>query len=229
MPRRYQLSELVTRCKRRADKEGDGSISDSEWKALISEMYGELHGEVAGAGLRYFETESTVTATGTTSYAEPTDHLATIGVDLVIDSAGRRRELTELMPTEQAAWSGLTGEAHRYALVDDQLYFFPNPSSGTYKWRYIAQSPDLSSEADATLVDVVTPDGEAFLIWGVAVKALSKSEADVSVAMTEREQARGRLRDWAIQRAMTQPRRLVQPEYGADNAWGYDPSDWRWR
>lgn len=228
MPRRYQLSELVTRCKRRADMEHDSSVSDSEWKALISEVYGELHGEVSATGLRYFETESTVTATGATSYNEPTDHLATIGVDLVVDSAGRRRELEELMPLEQARWSGLSGEAHRYALIDDQLYLFPNPSSGTYKWRYIAQSPDLSAEADATLVDVVSPDGEAFLVWGTALLALSKGEKDVTLAIQRQEAARVRLRSWASDRAMTQPRRMSMPGYG-ESFNDYDPSDWRWR
>jgi hypothetical protein len=228
MPRRYQLSELVTRCQRRADMENDSSIAAAEWKALISEIYGELHGEVSSTGLRYFETESTVTASGAASYAEPSDHLSTVGVDLVIDSAGRRRELEELMPLEQAQWSGLVGEAHRYTLIDDQLYLYPNPSSGTYKWRYIAQPPDLSTEADATLVDVVTPDGEAFLVWGVAVLALSKGEKDVTLALQRQEQARARLKDWAYNRSLTQPRRLSMPGYG-ESFNDYDPSDWRWR
>lgn len=215
MPRRYTMGALVTRCQQRADLENDGHVT--EWKALISEQYGDLYSIVAASGLRYFETEATITATGAASYAEPDDHLATVGLDHV-DSAGTRRPLAEIMVQERHRWIGLTGEAFAFALVDDRILLYPKPATGTYILIYIPQPPDLSSYADATVVDVVTPDGEAFLVWGVTVKALAKSEADVSLAIAEREAARTRLATWAALRSFNQPRRI--PEYG-----DYDPID----
>ena len=90
-------------------------------------------------------------------------------------------------------------------------------------WRYIPQATDLSSYADADLVDVVTPDGERFMIWCTAVKALSKSESDVQLALAEREQARDVLREWAVKRMLVaNPTRYVRDEYD-----GYaDDADW---
>lgn len=227
MPRRHQMSTLVTRCKRRADKESDPHISDAEWKALISEQYGDLYSTVAATGLRYFESEWTITANGETSYAEDAAVQAIVAVRYVVNSStGETRDLQEIMMQETSVWSGLTGEAYAWAHVDDKIYLFPKPSSGTYKVAYIPQSPDLSDYVDADVVDVVTPDGEAFLIWGVAVKALAKSQQDVTLAIAEREAARVRLAEWATLKAFNSPRRRVDPAL-ADTY--IDPAEWRFR
>lgn len=221
MPRRIAMSVLRTRCKRRADVEFDEHISDAEWNALISEKYGELYGLVCEAGLRYFETTSAITATGATSYTEPSDHLATIGLDY-LGSSGTRRRLKELMVHERDRLAGQTGDALGYTLVDDQIYLYPNPSSGSYQLLYIPQSPDLSSYADGDLVDVVNPDGEAFLIWGVCVLAKSKSESDVSLAMAREDDARERLQVWAVNRSMSEGRRRPDPEWTFSTSTGFD-------
>lgn len=215
------MSDLVERCQKRADLEGNDHIESDEWKALISEKYGELHGIVTGAGLRYFETTSAITATGADSYTEPTDALAIVGLDYV-GSDDTRRRLRMLSVNERDCLAGTTGEAIGYTIVDDQIYLYPNPSSGSYQLLYVAQSPDLSSYADGDLVDVVTPDGEAFLIWGVTVLAKSKSESDVTLAMQREDAARERLLIWAVNRVMTEGARRPEPE------WGYARTDADW-
>lgn len=230
MPRRLMMSTIRTRCQQRCDKENDTSISSSEWNALISEAFGELWGIVAESGLRYWESSTTITATGAASYDEPTDILATIGVDYLEDgtTTGTRRSLDEIMVQERSRWGGLTGPARAYALADDQLYLYPRPTTGTYEWIYIPQATDLSSYGDSDVVDLVTPDGERFLIWCVAVKALAKSESDASLAIVERDQAREVLREWAVLRAFNAPRRrIVREGTGLDLYGDYlDPADW---
>lgn len=226
MPRRLAMSTLVTRCKQRADRENDEHISDSEWKALISETFGDLYQTVAGTGMRYFEATSDITATGAASYNEPADILSLVAVRLVVNATtGETRDLDEIMMQESSLWSGETGEAQAYAHVDDQIYLFPKPSSGTYRLAYIPQAPDLSAYADADLVDLVTADGEAFLVWGVALKALAKSQQDVQLAMAEREAARMRLTEWAVLKALNTPRRRPVVMMGDH----YDAADWRFR
>lgn len=221
------MSTLVERCQRRADKENDDHISESEWKALISEQYGDLFSVVAGTGMRYFESTSTITADGSASYDEPEDVLSVTAVRYVVNtSTNEQRDLQEIMAQETSDWSGLTGEAQVWAHVDDQIHLFPKPSSGSYIVSYIPQAPDLSEYGDADVVDVVTPDGEAFLIWGVAVKALAKSQHDVSVAMAEREAARVRLTEWAVLKAFNSPRR--RPDPGLSDIYT-DPAEWRFR
>lgn len=223
MPRLFTLGDLVTRCQRRCDMENRLSISSAEWKGYISTTYAELFGAVAETGLRYFETTQALTATGADSYDEPEDMLSLVGIDF-IDGSGRRRELEELMAQERNMFAGRTGEARAYMLVDDQLYLYPKPSSGSYEWLYVPQPPDLTEGDNEDAIDVVTPDGEAFVLWGVAVQALAKEGSDVSVARAEREQARERVTNWAMMRFLHSPRRHVV----ADESRWCDPGDWRY-
>lgn len=219
----------MLRCQRRADMESNSLIGNGEWKALISEQYGDLYSVVASAGLRYFETTYAFTTTGAAFIAEPIDMLATVGVDYIANASGQRDSLSELMTTERQYLAGLTGTAQAYSLVDDRLMLYPVPPAGQqYEWLYIAQSPDLTTLADIDCVDLVTPDGEAFLMWGVTVKALAKSESDVQLALAERESARVRLCDWATLRAFNSARRRVIADepYGPDSG-GYLPGDYR--
>lgn len=228
MARSFTVLALRTRCQQRCDKEHDSSIATAEWNALLSEAYGELCGVVAETGLRYFERTQTLTTTGAASYDVPTDILALIGIDYLSDgtTTGSRRSLDEIMVQERTQWGGLTGSARAFALAGDQLYLYPNPTSGTYEWIYIPQATDLTSAGDSDLVDVVTPEGERFLIWCVAVKALAKSESDVQLAIAEREAAKEALREWAVLRAFNAPRRRIVREAGPDSCGPWDEADW---
>lgn len=228
MPRRYAMSTLRQRCLRRADLEVDLSIETDEANAIISEQYGDLYSIVAGTGLRYFEYSASITSSGLSYLDEPIDHLSTVDtIERVVDATtGRTRRLRQLQPQERAYWSGKTGYARRWEFVDDRINLYPTPRSGdVYILRYIPQPPDLTGYANADLVDVVTPDGESFLVWGVGVKLLAKSRGDVSLFVAEREAARARLTDWASMRAFNEmPRQMVQDESDDDDC----ANDWGW-
>lgn len=222
------MGTLVTRCQQRCDRENDNHISTGEWKSLISEQYGELWGIVAGTGLRYFETSAIITTTGDASYDEPADHLGTVLIARV-DTNGGRRDLEEIQAQERARWIGRTGDAYCYSLVDDQIYLYPTPPLGqNYEILYIPQPTDISGYLDSDPVDIVNADGLAFMIWGVAVKALAKSESDVQLAISEREASRGRLADWATERSFLSQRRR-QVDDGYTDLYNRDSADWRFR
>lgn len=196
------MANLVSRCKQIADLENDDSISPAEWKWFISMVYGELCSEVSlGVANRYFETSTTITANGSTSYDEPDDHYSTVRVVEVIDN--RERPLREIQQHEEAAYRGHTGVPVGWILVDDQLYLCPAPSTGTYKWYYLQQPTDLATYADADIVDVVMPAGEMFVVYGVAVLALGKGGKNVQLAMAQRNDARAQLQFFAAQRNVT--------------------------
>ncbi len=223
------MSILRSRAQQRCDMENNGLISTAEWNAIISEQYGDLHSIVSSAGGRYFETIDTISTTGATSYDEPEDHLGTVAVTRVIDSAGRRYDLTEIMAQERARWSGLTGTAQVFALIDDKLYLYPTPPTGqTYELLYIPQPPDLTDYADSDVIDVVNTYGEAFLLWGAAVYGHNKGETDPALAISMRDKAEAKLLDWATMRAFNGPR----PRIAIDDDTGSmpsDASDWRYR
>ena len=226
MARSFTLSTLVTRAKQRAEMENASFISDPEWKGIISSAYAELYSILVASGMRYFESVDSVATDGNSAYALPADFLASIGVDYVVNAQGERRALEELMVQERNYTAGVTGagESFAYALVGANLELYPTPPSGqTYEHRYVPQPADLSEAADGTSVDVVTPDGEQFLIWYAAVMALSKEESDVQVAMAERERFRQRVEEWAVMRALNSPRR---PIVGDDDSY-WDPAEYR--
>lgn len=232
MPRSFALSVLVTRCQQRSDLENSTHITTAEWNVLISEQYGDLFSVVASSGLRYFESRTTLTTTGAATVSVPTAHYATIRLDWLVNgtTTGERRELEELMSPEEPGWSGRTGSnARAFAISDALVYLYPTPPSGqAYELTYIPQPTtyDVASTG-AELLDLVTPDGEAFLIYGVMVKALAKSETDVRLAMAEREAARARLLEWATLRAFTQPRRRIVSDFdGGNGGGGWDPGNW---
>lgn len=222
------IAQLVASCQLRADKKDDGHVETAEWQEYISELYGELHGVVAETGARYFETEATITATGASSYSLPADHLSTVGVDLVLDSTGRRRPLDELMVQERDIFSGRTGDAHMFAFTGASIVLYPTPSTGSYKHIYVPQPTDLTAVAASTAVDLINNDGLKFLVWGVASIALHKGEVNQQRAMVERDAARSALVEWAVRRAMTTPkRRMVRDAELGDGI--ISSADWRYR
>lgn len=232
--RLLMMSDLVLRCQRKANMEGESFIATPEWKSLISEQYGHVYSTVVKQGMRHFESTQTITANGAASYALPSDHDQTIGIDRTVDSSGRKVDLGELMIQERNAWSGQTGDAVAYSVVGQTIVLFPRPLTGTYTHTYVPQSPDISALSDSATVDVVTADGEAFLINGVAVKAKMKRDEDPSYWVRERDAAEERFVEDVMLRALVNPRRRVVMSSPAD-AWGDDwglrddPGSWSWR
>ena len=218
------MTDLILRCQRRVDQENSALIARTEWCNLISEAYGELYTIVFEAGLEYFEYTQTLTTTGASTLSEVTDHLSTVALScLRIGTTDQWKDLRELMAQERSQVSGMTGSyPTSFALVDDLIYLYPTPPAGlTLQMRYVPQPPDLVefNAAQNVLVDVVTPDGLAFLIWCVAVKAIAKAEADASLAIQEREQARERFTTSGQLRALNAPRRRIMDDGDATDDW----------
>jgi len=226
------LGELVTTCQQLANKEGDDDeqIGVPEWKAHISAHYGRLHTTVADTGARYFETEATINLA---SLALPSDHKATIGVDLVLDSAGRRRQLPELMIQERGCFAGLAGgEAQAWSFSAGNLQLYPaTPTSGTYKHLYIPQPTRYNTAADATSIDVISTDGLEAITWGVAAVGLHRGESQQQRALDEAAAALGRVREWAVKRSLSEPKRQVIRSLGNSSSihGAWNPASWRYR
>lgn len=231
MGRTISMGTLVTRCKQRCDLENAGNPSDSEWKSYISQVYAELYSIIAETGMRHFESESNIVTTGVASYALPSDHLSTIGVDYLVNALTDQRErLVELMIQERNILRGISGGSYSraYSVVGSNVVLFPTPPTGqTYKLIYVAQPSDLSAAADATLLEMATPEGEQFLIWGVAVLVLHKLQRDMTGAIAERERCREAVYNWAVLRALHNPRRRIveadpylDAEMDAADYWG---------
>lgn len=223
------LGDLVTYCQQLANKVGDNQVDTPEWKAHISTWFGRVHKTVSDVGARVYETDATVNLA---VLALPSDHHSTIGVDFV-DASGRRTELPELMIQERNMFTGRTGAAIAWSLSGANLVLCPpvTSSTGTYKHLYIPQPTKYNVAADSTSIDLCTSDGLEAIGWGVASVALHRSESMQQRAIDESNQALGRLKDWAIERARYIPKR--RQITSRDMRWGdingpWNPASWRW-
>jgi hypothetical protein len=218
------MGTVVGQCQRRADKEPDGHVDTDEWKELIAEHYGELHAAVVGTGARVFEAEADITANGAASYPLPAAHYSTVGVDLVVDAAGARRDLDELMVQERTLFAGATGTALYWSFTGTSIALYPKPSSGTYKHLYVPQPTDYSTVGNGTEIDFLCIFGLKFVVWGVASVVLHKGDDNQLRAIDERDRAMAKLVEWGVLRALTQPKRR---QVNGDDIQRLSPADWR--
>lgn len=191
--------------------------SDSDFKAMIGEVYDELVEIAGGIGSRLFETMAALTANGAASYAlssltsSAADHMHTLRVARV-QADGTEAPLTELRIQEEWSFKGRTGDATHYALIGTSLYLYPTPASGSYRLYYVPQPADLSAAADGTSVDVLCPAGERFIRWGVALIVHAELEGAAQVALTMKDRAADDLRVWVAQRNLVEPARRISDE-----------------
>lgn len=234
MARNFTLGTLVQRCKERADKVNDPHIGDSDWKGYISTAYAQLYSVLVESGLRYFEkiaifdhTDLLDNGDNGGQLALPADFLSLIDVDYV-DSSSRHRTLLELLPHQRNHYADSSGGIGRaFMLAGPSLIVYPLPTEGIYEIGYVPQPRDLSSEADAYVVDVVTPDGEDYLIWTAALFAMTKEESDITPFKVGRDEAKSRLQTWAVQRLMNIQRSRIWDDEWEQTARSPDPwEDW---
>lgn len=230
MPRNFTLGELVTRCKQRADMENSDLISDAEWKGLISTAFAALHGLIALPGMRYYESQTEILGSAfvdnddqTADVPLPEDHLSTVGVDYKRD--GDWYALPEMMAQERnIGEQSFFGDNFFWALVGCSLRITPKPKdSQEFRHIYIPQPVSLSSAVDTFVVDVVTPEGEEYVVWHVVVNALSKEQSDIRNALGARAAMKEAVERWVINRSLNTPRRpqVDMDSYGyAGRRWG---------
>lgn len=221
MARNFTIAALIAKGRRRCGQENRDLLSAGEWQEELSTICSEFQGLIVDSGSRVFESEETITATGASGYALPADFLAEVGVD---DSDGNH--LTPLLVQERNHTNGATGTARYYSLVGDEIRLFPNPASGTYTLIYAPQCPDYTVIADTTEIDVITPAGENYFTWSLALVGGVKEESDLTPYYEKQvEKYRRKVEKWAAKRMLTAPvRRYV--EYGSPDSFPGDWDDW---
>jgi hypothetical protein len=215
MARNFQLLELEELCKQQCDEEGQDSISPAEWRRYVSSVYAQLYKKFAFSGLRYFEDTLALTAQSTPL---PDDHLSTLGIDWIIDATtDRRKPLREI--SYQQRWRYIGRGASRslvYEHAGANLVLHPPPQADQdYELLYIPQPPILTSAGDETVIDVITPDGEDFVIWNVVVAAKEKLDRDTKAAERQAARAEERIDEDVRQRSlhyMAEPEIEGEPE-----------------
>jgi len=228
MSRFFTIQKLIQRGRQRCDQENRDILSAAEWQAELSTVWGEFRGIIVESGTRYFESSETFdTVSGQRDYPLPTDYMATIGVDYD-GTDDISYELPELLAQERNLYrTGAGSRPAAYALIGQNIRLYPTPSTvETFTHVYAPQAPDISEATVTDALDVITPDGESFLIWSLALIGGIKEESDQVVTYARQmESARKRLEKWAQNRSLHTPKR----RYTSDPAdFRRDPADWRY-
>ena len=196
--------------RRRADQESVGFITDLELNDYINASLAELHEILVMEDLAYYESEQTVTADGSSTYALPTDYFGTQTVERV--SGTTYAPLTPVDAGERHRYAG-TGEAIAYRVVGNNLELLPAPTSGTYRHTYVAYPALLTLDAD-------TIDGhmgwEEWIVVDCAIKCHIKEDSTPRALMAERERLTERVVTAAKARLLRHGGRVNEVSRGSD-------------
>jgi hypothetical protein len=217
------LGTMVTRCQQRAAREGDLQVESPEYKALISEAYGEIHALVTEKGAWYFRTEATIDLN---NLALPSDHLTTIGIDFILNgtTGPRRPVLGPIPPQLRTYFVGLSSGAPAavWDIEGSSLALYPAPTSGTYKHIYVPQPTDYSTSADTQSIDFINIYGYTYTLWRVASILRDKGSEAQDRAIAEAERSKDQLEYWACLRAITEPSYRVPEDFHTPHFDGVD-------
>lgn len=230
MARSVDLQTLRRRARELANRENDdttdGFVDNTEIDGYINASLGAWHGFVAKAVPERYEKEQTIVADGSSSYALPSDHYQTIGVDYEFTS-NCRMGLRRLMVQERNAYdTSVNSQAEGYRLKGTTLVLYPIPDSGTYYHVYITAAPTLVNTTDS--FDGVN-GWEEWIVYDVAIKILLKegSLEEANLLIAERNKIQAEMEAAASEREAAQPSRVVDTRTGGGRR--FDPDFWAGR
>src|SRR5574343_609266 len=172
------LLQLRTSAKSRADLVNAESVADTEWNDYLNSGAFELHDILVSADSASLVTIQTINvSSGAEAYALPADFYKIVGVYRV--NGGDRYSLarTDFHGLGQGANTAYyVGGCSRYALVGNQIYFSPKPSTAdvVQLWYRPTFTP-LSNDSN-TLDYPVVLGWEQFVILTAVIKAKMKLE-----------------------------------------------------
>lgn len=224
----FKLGYLIDMAKKRSDMENSDLLDSTEWAMNASEVYGELMENVTLGNPRYRETEFEIIADGQADYELPDDFLTVLGVDYC-SSPNDRRQLRMLQALERNTYSGVSqSEARGFAFLDSKIRLYPTPPAGQkYVMIYAPHPVRLECQGNNYNVDVVAPNGEKFMIYGMAELALIKEESFQAAQYCNAKvgEAKTAIQEWAGEQY------IIEAQHpGVSNDYhngAYDPAEHR--
>jgi hypothetical protein len=208
------LAQLRTRAQRRADLENSSFVSDDEWKDYANEEYAELDELLLTTFEDYRLTSvPVVVVSGVSDYALPDDFYKLRGVDYI--AHGVTHTLREFQFRERNRWQSYAGEvsgnlaALRYQVLGTNLRLVPLPQGGGQLVLWYAPQIGLLSTDTDELHSGIVAGWDAFVVLGMAIKALKKEEQEVSALEGEKMALRQRIEAAAQGRNASDPMRIV--------------------
>lgn len=222
MARTFQLSELRTKARERADMVGSNFVTDSELNGYINASAAELYDMLVDArGLWYYGTEATVaTVADTKTSSLAASFYKLIGMEVTLGGVTipiKRLNWTEGTRYRNAAggWAGgwSNGTDIRYELAAGSVYWFPTPKAAhTVTYWYVPSHTVMTADGD-------TFDGvngwEEYIVVDAAIKMITKEEGDTRTLERAKDDLKARIHKLAEEVDHGYPETIVDvdPEF----------------
>lgn len=230
LPGQTTVGNLRLQCQQRADKQNNPFITDQEWNSMISASHKELYDKlVAAYGDDYYVAEpySFDTNGSDQRYALPDDFYKLLGCEVALNPQDPNSwvSLRKFEFIQRNLWNypnvytfyGITNL--RYRVNGNYLMLVPIASANTtIRLWYIPRPNELINDTD--IVDGVS-GWEEYIIADVCIKALTKSEDDVTVFAAQLAKMDKRIEGIATNRDVGEPE-TVSDSRTRNFAWSDD-------
>ena len=205
--------------------------TDAMLNQYMNDGLKRLQGLFLKKGLVKVKRINSLTITGATDYACPSDYLATVGVWYIDGEATTRlRRMQDIERPDKVAITGSEasqyrvfelGEASGNDLTQKRIELYPNPPSGTYQHVYV---PVITFSADTDVLD----DGlgwHEYIVLDAAIKVYHRDNLDARPLIYERERLEQMIEDEAEARDLNET--YVIQDVACTGSWT-DPADKRY-
>ncbi len=202
-------------------------VTDAEIDDMINYEMGDLYDLLVGSFEDHFISTSTIAlVSGTENYNLPSDFYKLRAVFFKDAGQGQRWRLQRINIAEfeyDYEYYGSVGGFNRYMryrILDDQIYFVPEPiGSGSIELFYVPEMTKISSDSTPISFNVPTQGWEQYVVAGTAARMLSKEESDPSALLAEQGRIKANIQHMAVNRDAASPERTLDV-YGRFEPWG---------
>jgi len=175
----FNVNDLVTRVRRKADMANTNFVSDAEIIEYINEAYNKYYNNLVTSYENYFVTSVAIPmVVGTEDYSLPVD-LFKVSVFIFNDASDNRFVLRPFnLIDSNRKKNNITSVVTNYILFGDTVKFVPQPKSAsdTVTLYYVPQPTALAAGSTVSLL----AGGDEYLVLDAAVSCLMKEESDYS-------------------------------------------------
>lgn len=216
----YTAEYLIRRARQRADQEDVGFIGEVEGYDLLNEEYRMYCLMLEEMGYHRTWADYDITADGAASYTLP-DFMRILWVAEV--DGNSIYPLFNEAHKDAHYWENGDNyyETRRYLLSDNKLKLLGNPTTGTYRVRYVPEPDDMTAEDDSV---ALLPGGDRWVTIRMAIQMRIKEEVPYQDLILDLEKAEEVLRTHAT-RVIAGQVNFGGARYGTtgwDSDW-YDP------
>jgi hypothetical protein len=190
MARSFTGTELINMAKDQSDHTDSSTLSDAQWLTWLSAVMAEYHATLVETGMGFVEGVQTITGTGATTYALPTDYFGSTSVSYLDGQEYIPLEHISVLDRDSYDVTQGSDRAAAWRIAGANLELLPAPPGGTYRHVYQSGIARITSAASTFSFD---RGFERLITTEMAIIARMKEEVSTSDLRAERDRLADKL------------------------------------